>query len=169
MDPVKFFELLDRTTADTLAFTRGLTPEQLAWSAPGRWSAMQILEHICLAETSIGRILTRPADKVSDQREIVGKEKMRRLVVDERSRKIAAPDRMVPTGAIATLADFERTFTAQRDALKSDLSSGAKVIDNRVFAHPAFGEMTIADWMYFSINHTERHLDQIRENLAAMG
>jgi uncharacterized damage-inducible protein DinB len=169
MENIVFFDLLDRTTADALALARGLTPEQLVWAQEGRWSALQILEHICLAETSIGRILTRQAEKMSAQDEIVGNEKMYRLVVEERGRKITAPERMVPTGTITTVAEFERTFTAQREALKADLQSGAKVVDNRIFVHPAFGEMTMADWMYFSIRHTERHLDQIRENLEAMG
>ncbi len=168
MDQVKFFDLLDRSTVDTLQLAHSLTPAQLTYARPGRWSAMQILEHICMAESSIGKILVRPADKVSEHDELMGIDKIHKLVVDERHKTVVAPERMIPTGQIATVADFETAFVAQRNALKADIASGVKIIDNRVFLHPALGEMTISDWMYFSLSHTERHLVQIQENLKEM-
>ena len=168
MDKIKYFDLLDRSTAETLKLAHSLTPKQLTYARPGRWSAMQILEHICMAESSIGKILVRPSDKVSEQAELIGNERIRKLVVEERHRTVVAPERMIPRGEITTVADFETAFVAQRNALKEDIASGAKTIDNRVFMHPSIGEMTISDWMYFSLSHTERHLDQIRENLKEM-
>ena len=168
MNQEAFFELMDQSTAKSLQLAHSLTPEQLAYSKPGRWSAMQILEHICMAETSIGNIMLRPSDQISEQVELMGIEKVHKMVVEERSKKVNAPERMIPKGEITTVAEFEKIFTAQRNALKQDILNGTKIIDNRVFKHPALGEMTITDWMYFSLKHTERHLEQIRENINQM-
>ena len=169
MNQEAFFELMDKSTAEALELAHSLSPAQLSYAKPGRWSAMQILEHICMAETSIGNIMSRSSDQISEHSELVGLDKVHKMVVEDRQRTVVAPDRMVPKGTITSVAEFEKIFTEQRNTLKHDLLSRTKIIDNRVFKHPALGEMTITDWMYFPIKHTERHLEQIRENIKEMG
>ena len=43
------------------------------------------------------------------------------------------------------------------------------VIDNRVHKHPSLGEMTVSDWLWFMIRHTERHLEQVKEVIRYTG
>ncbi|RYZ21328.1 MAG: DinB family protein [Chitinophagaceae bacterium] len=166
MQQDEFFSLLDRTTEETLAQARSYSAETLSNAPESCWSPLQVFEHICLTEAMVSGLLQRPTEEQHEHDEVHGASKLRHLIVGKREIKRTAPDRLQPRGEIGSLAAFEARFTAQRDALKEAIRSGALKVDRRLFPHPALGNMTVSDWLYFLVHHTERHVEQLKETTA---
>lgn len=128
---------------------------------------MQILEHIYIVDKVIYRLLLKPSDNLSETEELLGDNKIKRLVVEKREYKVAALESLQPKGEITDVLTLETMFTQQRNSIKNDLESGKIIMDNRIHKHPYLGEMTIADWLSFILHHTQRHLEQIKDCLSA--
>lgn len=88
---------------------------------------------------------------------------MQKILVEKRSRKITTPDVLQPKGEIKDLTTLVDMFVNQLETWKSDLSTGKISIDNRVHMHPIMGKMTIVDWLNFTVHHTQRHIEQIKD------
>jgi hypothetical protein len=158
-----FFRMLDRSTEETLSQARSYTEEQLNRSSPGCWTPLEVLEHICLTEALVFGLLQRHSDEMHDSEEVHGSSKLQHLIVNKRALKLQAPERLHPRGAFTSEADFEAKFTAQRNALKAALTDGSIIVNNRLYTHPALGKVTVTDWLYFLVHHTERHVEQMKE------
>jgi uncharacterized damage-inducible protein DinB len=154
---------LDANTYEALALAKNCTDAQLAFKPEGKWSVLQIFEHICLSDAIMIKLISRPTISISEKSELIGETTLRQNVAQGRAYKLAAPESLTPLGAFSNIAEFESVFVRQLSELKDGLLSGKIVIDNRVYKHPYFGEMTISDWLNFMIHHTTRHLEQIRE------
>ena len=125
---------------------------------------LEVLEHIYLTDRIIHTIVSRPSDDKSSSEEIIGDDKMKNILVEQRtSKKVSAPEILKPKGSIKDLDTFENIFLAQRKAFKEDIVAGNIIIDNRIHKHPLLNEMTIADWLNFTVHHTQRHIEQIKE------
>lgn len=167
MEISEYINRLDKNTETVVSLAKSCTPDQLNKKPANDWSIAQVLEHICMTELSVCKRISKPSDKVNEAATIYGNQKMEKILVGYRDRKVLAPDFLEPKGKITTIEEFEKIFTAQRNRLKDDLSSGRLVIDNKVYLHPRLGEMTISDWLFFLIYHTQRHLEQIKDLLNA--
>jgi hypothetical protein len=163
MQHADFIALLDRNTEETLSQARSYTDEALNVAPAGCWTPLQVFEHICLTEALVIGLLQRPSEEVHDTGEVHGSSKLRHLIVNKRATKLQAPERLHPKGALANEAAFETTFTAQRNALKEALADGRIITDNRMYPHPSLGKMTVSDWLFFLVHHTERHVEQLKE------
>ncbi|RYY97012.1 MAG: DinB family protein [Chitinophagaceae bacterium] len=159
-----YFQQLDQQEAEALQLADQLPPD-LPAPAEGRWSPLQELEHICLTEALVRKVLRHPSDKRAGVPELFGNQRLEKLVVAGRKSPIEAPEYLHPKGRLATAADFGHCFRAQRAELKEDLGSGRILPDDRTHPHPVLGELTIADWLYFLVQHTQRHLVSLRESL----
>ena len=122
-----------------------------------------ILEHIYLTDKIVIAIINRPTEKLHTDEEFIGNEKLKRWLVEKQAKKVKAPEMLEPKGDLKDVATFEKVFLAQRNLLKHQIEKGEIVIDNRIHKHPMLGEMTISDWLYFLIHHTQRHLEQAKE------
>lgn len=166
MELTTYFQSLDDNTNDTLQLAKGCPPALLTDNINNKWSVLQILEHICMTEKLICVLVTKPSDKTSESNELIGNDKLQKLVVEKREQKVTAPESLYPKGEIKDLKGFEKIFLEQRNLLKQDIQTGKLTIDNRIHKHPMLGEMTINDWLNFLIHHTQRHLEQIKDILA---
>ena len=126
---------------------------------------MVILEHIYLADKSISLLLQKKSENLNAQEVILGNDKIERLVVNLRHRKVKSPDILLPKGRFKMLSEFKPAFTQQRENLKSSLQDGSIPIDNSILPHSYLGNMTKTDWLYFIIHHAQRHLEQIKERV----
>jgi hypothetical protein len=161
-----FIEQLDKNTNDTLEIAKSCSPSELTFKQDGKWSILEILEHIYMTDRIIHVIVSRPSNNLNHTQEIIGNEKIRKIMVDLRGDKIVSPERLKPKGDIHDVATFEKTFFQQRELLKQEIRAGKIVIDNRIHMHLFLGEMTISDWLNFIVHHTYRHLEQIKDILA---
>jgi len=166
MDLNAYFAQLDEHTAATVNLARSLPADQLDVKPDGRWSLLEILEHIGLTERMVMTFLGRPSEQYSDKAENLGRDKLHRATVERRlAFKVEAPEWLRPRGQVTDIATFEQVFTSQRQQFRENLANGTIPVDNRVYKHPVLGDLTVSDWLHFLICHTQRHLDQIRDRL----
>jgi DinB superfamily len=135
-----------------------------------KWSIADVVEHVSLVETAIGRICAmllakaeadgRTGDnavKISDN--FIGKS-------DEIARvKVEAPERVHPTGektmaeSMATIDDNQRLLDEMRPLFDSLDGNEYK------FPHPFFGDISAIEWLALVGGHKQRHAKQIEKIL----
>lgn len=166
MDNKDFINRLDDTTNDIIHTAKTCSLEQLSFKEDESWSISEILEHLLITDRVVYEIISRPSRDMNPSDEIIGNEKMQRLMVDQRKqRRVVSPETFQPKGEITDLNTFVKTFLVQRERLKNDLTTGKIVVDNRINRHPFLNEMTITDWLNFTVHHSQRHVDQIKDIL----
>lgn len=162
----QLFEAIDRNTEQLVNMVNTLSSSQLLLKPEGKWSVIEQLEHIVLTDKIVGLMLMRPHSSLAETDTVIGQERLEKIIVTLRARKVAAPEFLQPTGSIQTVAQFTTQFTAQRTAFKEAVNQGKIALDSRTFKHPYLGEMTVIDWYHFIPLHAQRHLEQIKEILA---
>ena len=166
MDIKDLISRLNDTTDDILQIAKTCSVEQLSFKEGESWSISEILEHLLITDRVVYEILSRPSSNMNPSAEIIGNEKMKKLMVDQRTqRRVVSPETFKPKGEMTDLNTFEKTFLVQRERLKNDLTTGKIVVDNRINRHPFLNEMTITDWLNFTVHHSQRHVDQIKDIL----
>lgn len=155
---------LDTNTRNIINLASSL--EDRTYPVPeGKWNPLQILEHIYLTDRVVIMLLSRPSEQIHDDEYILGPARLEKVIVTRRDVKVEAPDALHPKGQFETAADFVKAFSQQRNDLSSKLSKGEIALDNRVHKHLRLGEMTIADWLQFIVQHSRRHFEQIQDIL----
>lgn len=157
---------IDRNTNAIITAIGALKPEQLLLKSKGKWSVIEQLEHIVLTDKVVSLLLTRTSDSVAENDTIFGQERLEKIIVTLRARKVQAPDFLHPKGSITTFEAFKLQFTSQRDALKKMVEDGSLPLNNAIHKHPYLGEMTVIDWLHFIPLHAQRHFEQIKDILA---
>ncbi|NHM30897.1 DinB family protein [Neobacillus terrae] len=146
---------------EILISVRGLSDEQLNEQLEeDRWSIMQVLDHLYLMEQvitqSISRELATGKEKVVDPKPI-------ELAVI-RSTKIGAPSFVVPSNEFITLEEMKNKLSQSREGLTKLVNDADKsLLKKRAFPHPAFGDLSLKQWIPFVGLHEKRHLAQIEE------
>lgn len=157
-ETIKAFDEVATEFVDILAST---TDEQLNTKPDnGAWSMAQLGDHILQAYDFVGVLhgTTAPTRRSVDEK-IEGL----RVLFSNQSTKMQAPETIVPPqGDIAKedlLAALQQKIAQINEAIYScDLS------ETRVdYAIPSFGEFTRLEWIWFTIHHTRRHLEQLKE------
>ena len=145
----------------------GLSPAQWNWkAAPDRWSVAECLDHVALVEKMLAGRMERIAAAVPDAEagaRVAGREEV--VVKGGRSRenKRQAPDMARPTARFASLAEFEQHFAPLRQANIDFVKSTQAPLHALIEPHPALGEMSGHQWLWFLSAHCERHAAQARE------
>lgn len=165
MDIDSYFIELDQLMEEFSQFLDSCKVEELNTPRGNAWSILEIAEHVLLTETIVMKLLKRVSKATSEKNEIYGKEKLQRLIVNLRAKKVQAPDSLHPKGRINSKYLFLHELRVMHEQLKENLHSNTIVIDNTIHKHPYLGEMTVRDWLYFIPAHGRRHLFQMKEQL----
>lgn len=165
MNSNDYFQTLDQNATEVMTVLNSCTEKELNYSEANSWNILNILEHILLTEKTVISLSFHSIEKKSDKEELFGAEKLNKIIVKLRARKVKAPEFLQPKGEITSIFQFKEEFTLNRERLKKGISSGRIIIDNSVYPHPYLGEMTIRDWLNFIPAHTKRHIYQIHELL----
>lgn len=159
----KYINNLEQNTDKLLDTVKDYPIEKLTNRNGSEWSILEILEHIYLTDKVIYSLVAKPSESKSETNEIVGRNKLENILVEQRSQKQQSPDLLKPKGNFKNLNDFNSALTTLRATIKNSISTGVIQLDNRIHNHFILGEMTITDWLNFILFHTERHLQQIKE------
>ena len=162
----KAMDYLEKTRADVMASTKGLSEAQWNFKpAPNRWSVAEVTEHIAAAEDFLmdmvrDKVMKAPArtepEDVSALDEIVLQK------IPDRSVKAQAPEPLRP----------DNRFGSPKKSLKHFKESRAKTIaflkttpDLRQHAvdSPIGKKLDGYEWVLFIAAHSERHTKQIDE------
>jgi len=134
--------------------------------ADDAWSIKQILEHLYLMEGEIAKIV--------DAQMISGEEdeaKRRRIELSvNRSVKVDAPEFAVPSEDFVTLAELKEKLAATHASLHAVAEKYSEAeFAEKTLPHPAFGKMSLDQWIPFVGYHEMRHIEQIQEVKASLG
>lgn len=159
---------LEATRDAFLASVNGLSEAQVRWKAgPDRWSIAEVAEHIAVAEQGIlgniqGKVMK--AELTPELREKVLRDDGRvHAVLDNRSQKRQAPERLRPTGRFPTLAATVGAFSAGRARTLDYARTTPDDLRAHAAEHPALGVIDGHQWLLFLSAHSARHTAQIRE------
>jgi len=138
--------------------------------SPDRWSVAEVIEHLSIVETRIGRVFgakieeARAAGSIleeTDESPVVGTIDMDRVL--DRTRRIVTGEAARPTGALdadLAWAALERARQALCDSVRAadGLALGAIV-----HPHPVLGPINLYQWIAFAGGHEARHAAQVIE------
>jgi hypothetical protein len=168
IDLPKFHQTLIANVQELKAFLEPLSSGQLEFKRENEWNMLEIAEHILLTEKLVMSLLSQETTTRVEQPELFGTEKLKRFLVDFRHKKVKAPDSIVPKGILADPQQFVTELSQLRAQLVYDIQTGKLAITHATYKHPMLGEMTVTDWLYFIVHHSERHFHQMKDRLAEM-
>src|SRR5262249_5441416 len=118
----KAIKLLNDSHKQTLDLMEGLSEEQLKFKpAPGKWSVLEVAEHIALAEGAMfGAVEGALAKEQNPEWEAKtkGKTEFLERVIPNRSTKASAPESIVPTSKLTRDEVIAKLKTARAKTLK---------------------------------------------------
>ncbi len=143
-----------------LAAIRGVSEHNALFSpGEGRWSILQVAEHVATAERQMLAMWKKLAAPGSAPRE---KDELMLTAQKDRTKKRSAPERSLPTGRLTTLAEAEKAFLENREATLAALGDEPD-LRAKVVEHPLAG--TIDGYQLFLVlaGHPARHAQQVEE------
>ncbi|RWZ58099.1 DinB family protein [Halobacillus fulvus] len=152
---------LDEKRQQVLDFVNEISEEDASWKpSEQEWSILEVLEHLFLMEQFIVHQINQ-AIKQGDTQQANTKPIHR---TTNREYKVDAPESVQPKGEFQSLADAKSGLKKTREATLFLIhNKDQETLQNRVFPHPAFGDMNLEQWVEFIGWHELRHLDQMKE------
>jgi hypothetical protein len=151
-----------RTTL--LADVAALTPAQRTWrGAPHAWSAVDVIEHLVLAEQVVLGDLATAADRADMPRRVVHRVRsvMVWLVLRLGVRVSVPAEAMRPTGS-ASFEVLRERWDAQHRALHAFVGGlDAAGLRRRVFRHPIAGPLDVPQALRLLSAHLSTHQRQL--------
>ncbi len=137
------------------------------------WTIIEIVEHLAIVEAGMTSICSALLKKSQDENlpndgsanlSSTFAERTA-LLKDRRSRKVEAPERVLPSGTLS-IAESLAKMDENAQILK-DIRHGLETIDTQkaTFPHPFFGELSATEWLVLIGGHEFRHIDQIDETI----
>jgi uncharacterized damage-inducible protein DinB len=159
---------LEETRQKVLDSLKDLSDAQWKFkSAPDRWSAAEVAEHIAVSEeTLLGlvteRVMKSPA--APEKKEAAkNKDELVRNSVTNRSVKVQAPEMLRPTNRFKTLEETIKAFNASRDKTIEYVKTTQDDLRSHFAPHPIFKDLDGYQWLLLLSGHSERHSLQIIE------
>ena len=157
---------LDRCLAVILDCTSGVTIEAAARRAGGRWSPVEIVEHLQKAYFGTAKGLERclergtPLATTGTLKQSVQALAVIRLGYFPKGRQ--APKFTVPTGTVTLpdVIDGVKKDLVRLDAAAAEVEKALGSV--KVLDHPVLGPLTVDQWLRFHLVHTRHHEQQIR-------
>jgi uncharacterized damage-inducible protein DinB len=144
----------------------GLTDFQLNEKPSGKWSLMQVLEHLYLLE----RLIVHQMSKVmlSEVETVIEDKPIQRAI--DRTNKFEAPSYIAPSDDFTTFSTMKEKLDKSRSALEAFLvDADEEKMLKRSFPNPVFGPLNLKQWVEFIGWHEKRHLAQIEEIKVELG
>lgn len=165
MEPEEKRELLESLAVGRQALLDavGEFPEEAARDAsPGRWSVLECVEHVAVAEKYLlARLMEGKAAgdvAIPRQREALIRER-----AANRSRTVPAPESALPAGRYATLAAALADFLETRQRTIRFVSECQEDLRAKITTHPILGAATCQETLLMMAAHPLRHAKQIAE------
>ena len=139
--------------------------EAMQFKIDNEWNLLEILEHVLLTEKTVLKTLAEGSESFSNYIEVLGYDKLRRVMIDYRHKKVKAPPHVEPGTLALSAQNLLLELQNGRNILIEDLQSARLIMGAEVHMHPMLGEMTVVDWLNFLLLHSERHLLQLQDQL----
>ncbi len=162
-ESIDIVQCLEDSRAEFIAAAAELAELQAKTSpAPGRWSVLECVEHVVVAESRFSVWLQNPIPEPAPPMD-KAKESTILSRVAGRATAVQAPEPVRPTGRFATLAEALAEFgTIRASTIRFAESQGAGLY-TLAAKHPFLGVCNGAELMVLIAAHSRRHAAQIRE------
>ena len=138
-------------------------------SAPERWSANEIVDHLAVVERRIAKLMStqlaaaveKGLGRETDDSSVMGMMRMDRLL--DRRRPITSSEASQPRGGVdanTAWADFEAANASIRGVV---LAADGMALGEITVPHPVLGPLNLYQWVLFVGGHESRHAIQVRE------
>ncbi len=165
----EYLAILARTRDEFLSSLAGVTEEQSRLKvAADSWSILECTEHVATAERGMFMGITQRCTPRTPPSAQNREQEFLRSVAD-RSRKLAAPEHVVPTGRYATLGEAVEKFREQRGKVIEYVSACRDDLHAVEMPHPIAGIITAQECLAILAMHPARHAAQIREIRQSLG
>ena len=151
------------------------TPAELMTRAPrdDRWSGAQIVQHLGKVEGSTTKLLEGVfARALEAGMPVEGNESSLLGSIDGFAgsgavlRPLVAPQRLRPDPMPDLHASWESLKAVRERTYRAFATVDGKALDGVLASHPFFGPLSGYQWLLFLGKHEERHLAQLRRELA---
>ncbi|MCM3611182.1 DinB family protein [Planococcus sp. MERTA32b] len=141
----------------------GMSDEKLNEKpAEGKWSPMQILDHLQLMENVIARNISKELERETSKKAV---KKPIQLTVS-RAIKVDAPSYTVPSDDFIKLDEMKGRLKKSREYLNAVYDNASEEpLKSKSLPHPVFGNVPLVQWFPFVGLHEKRHLKQLEETL----
>lgn len=130
---------------------------------PARWSAAEVVEHLCILEDRIPNVVIRRALSGPRYEEIDESKDTLPEIVRARETRVEAPPFVQPQDIPKTAAEGLAKFAVLRGNTIAFVQSSEDDLRRYKAEHPLFGPMDAYVWLRNLAAHTERHVKQIEE------
>lgn len=128
----------------------------------------EVAEHLAIVEAQVRKLILEVMGSAPASPEVLAATTGKLAVIDQRMddpEPRTAPEATQPKGRWATPAELAESFRRNRQRILDYMRSAPADPDTHAWEHPAFGALTLRQWLFFLARHTERHTRQI-DNLA---
>jgi uncharacterized damage-inducible protein DinB len=142
----------------------GIDPSAaLVRPAPGRWSVLEIVEHLAASEAALLDRLRQAAPSSVTHADPAREARLESLALN-RERRIDAPDPVRPTGACSTLAEALDSFRAIRAQTIQFVADFPSDLRSSLVQHPLIPRpLNCYEMLLLMALHPIRHAAQITE------
>jgi hypothetical protein len=172
-------ELRDHVAAQRnalLSAVSTLPPER--WTerpAPGRWSIVDLFEHLYKVEHSCARVIAKglaeaqsagcPAETSTDS--VLGA--LDQYQLRDRSQKRQVPDRVAPTESWSPDQALQKLTASRAELHDAMRAADGLALGTVVQTHARLGEIDLYKWILFVGEHEARHAQQAAEIAEQLG
>ena len=162
----KAIKYLEKTRADVLAATKGLSAAQWNFKpATNRWSVAEVTEHIAAAEDFLmdmvkDKVLTSPAR--TEAEDLKALDELVLNQIPDRSHKVQAPEPLQPNNRFGSPKDSLKHFRESRAKTITFLKD-TKDLRGHAMDSPLGKKLDTYEWVLFIAAHSERYTKQINE------
>jgi hypothetical protein len=123
----------------------------------GSWTAAQVADHVSLSNFSIARALQLKGNSINREPDERAGE-LKDLFLDF-NRKFKSPDFIVPTKTEYDKSELLYQLHSSIDKIQEEVEAA---VLTELITHPAFGDITKLEILYFVLYHTQRHIQQVK-------
>ena len=152
-----------RRSADSYLAAMAEIPEGVVSAKPdaNSWSAIELAEHIAVAEHGMFRLIEMGAPKTTPVQ--FDRDAWVREFVPNRSKKAQAPERSHPKGRWKTIPEATEAFKQARTRSIEFAENPVNDLRRIEVGHPLFGPLDAHQMLMVMSGHVERHLKQLEE------
>lgn len=162
------FEQLELATNRLLAAVAALDAKAEQSPGPGQWSAVQVVQHLVVAETGIGQYMEKKLLQTEGLAKAgLGsflKSRLLRVLLRLPFTRFKVPahlTKLTPT-EVPPLPELRAEWEAVRRRLERLLNEyPSTLLDRAIFKHPRSGMLTIYQTLDFMLDHVLHHQKQV--------
>lgn len=136
---------------------------------PDRWSVAQVLQHLMLIETGIGKLVAKLVNKAKadglgpeiETSSILNTNEAAKI--GDRTTRVTAPEFVRPQSGVDAVSAWS-ALEQTREILRAAVIAGdGLALSQLIYPHPVLGPINLYQWILFVGSHEARHTTQIRE------